>query len=366
MSALLKDIFSVSFFDELSIAAKSTLPQFNKKEFLTLIYDDAWEAKALKERVRHIAQCLQHFMPTAFNQSSIMLLQLTDELQKQRGGAGGFEFMFLPDFVQQYGQHDYKNSVKCIERITQFISCEYAIRPLIMHYEKQAIPQLIAWSKHKNHHVRRLASEGSRPRLPWGMALPNYKKDPSPILPILHQLKNDPSEYVRRSVANNLNDIAKDNPNVVLKLAEEWKGISEQTDPVIKHGCRTLLKQGHAHVLNYFGLNSNQIKVTNFSITLPQISVGQYLEFTFDVQNNSKIAQTLRLEYAVHYLRNNGQHNKKVFKISERVFEPNEQQAITRKQSFKPITTRKFYAGTQRLSIIVNGKEFEVLAFELN
>lgn len=366
MSTLLKDMFSVSFFDELSEAAKSTLPKFNKNKFLALIYDDAWEAKALKERVRHIAQCLQHFMPTEFNQSSTTLLQLTDELQKQRSGAGGFEFMFLPDFVQLFGQHDYKNSIRCIERITQFISCEYAIRPLIMRYEKQAIPQLITWSKHKNHHVRRLASEGSRPRLPWGMALPSYKKDPSPILPILHQLKNDPSEYVRRSVANNLNDIAKDNPDVVLKLAKEWKGVSEQTDAVIKHGCRTLLKQGHAHVLSYFGLNSSQITVTNFSITTPQINVGQYLEFRFDVSNNSTKVQTLRLEYAVHYLRNNGQHNKKVFKISERLFEPNEQQAITRKQSFKPITTRKFYPGTQRLSIIVNGKEFETLAFELN
>lgn len=366
MSTLLKDIFSVTFFDGLSEAAKTTLTAFNKKKFLALIYDDAWEAKALKERVRHIAQTLQHFMPKEFQQSSTQLLNLTDELQKQQGGAGGFEFMFLPDFVALHGLNDYKNSIKCIERITQFISCEYAIRPFIIRYEEKALPQLIAWSKHKNHHVRRLASEGSRPRLPWGMALPKYKKDPSPVLPILHQLKNDPSEYVRRSVANNLNDIAKDNPNVVIQIAEEWRGIGAQTDAIIKHACRTLLKQGHPKVLNYFGLNSNQIAVTNFTINTPKISVGQYLEFSFDVANNSKKEQLLRLEYAVHYLRNNGQHNKKVFKISERLFEPNEQQTITRKQSFKPITTRKFYEGKQRLSIIVNGKEFEVLEFELS
>src|SRR5574343_315662 len=146
MSTLLKDIFSVSFFDELINAAQITLPQFNKKKFLSLIYDNTWEAKALKERVSHIAQCLQHFMPKEFSQSSTQLLNLTDELQKQRGGVGGFEFMFLPDFVQQFGLHDYKNSITCIERITQFISCEYAIRPLIIRYEKEAISQLIAWS----------------------------------------------------------------------------------------------------------------------------------------------------------------------------------------------------------------------------
>ncbi len=365
MGTLLKDIFSSQFFDELGAAAKVSLPQFHKKKFLDLVYNDTWNEKALKERVRHIAQALQHFMPKEFSQSSAQLLQLTDVLQKKRGGTGGFEFMFLPDFVELYGQHDYKNSIKCIERITPFISCEYAIRPLIIQYEKEAITQLIAWSKHKNHHVRRLASEGSRPRLPWGMALPKYKKDPTPILPILHQLKNDPSEYVRRSVANNLNDIAKDNPDIVIKIAEVWKDTSSQTDAIIKHGCRTLLKQGHPQILSYFGLNSDQISVTNFNINTSKISVGQYLEFSFDVGNNSKKEQTLRLEYAVYYLRNNGQHNKKVFKISERLFAPNENQTITRKQSFKPITTRKFYSGTQRLSIIVNGKEFEVLEFEL-
>ena len=217
---------------------------------------------------------------------------------------------------------------------------------------------MFAWSKHKNHHVRRLASEGSRPRLPWAMAIPELKRNPKLILPLLENLKRDLSEYVRRSVANNLNDIAKDHPSMIIEIANKWSGISNETDAIIKHGSRTLLKQGNIEILKHFGLSNNsKLEVSALKIITPKVKTGNDLLFSFSVKNGSNKEQLIRLEYAIHYLRQNGQLSKKVFKISERTFKPNENTTITKKQSFRIITTRKFYKGQQKLSIILNGQE---------
>ncbi len=133
-------------------------------------------------------------------------------------------------------------------------------------YPDEMLSQMISWSKHENNKVRRLASEGSRPRLPWAMALPSYKNDPSPILPILENLKEDSCEVVRRSVANNLNDIAKDNPDTVIDISKQWKGKSKETDALVKHACRTLLKQGELQILKLFGFGSVSCKFLNFLV----------------------------------------------------------------------------------------------------
>ena len=198
------------------------------------------------------------------------------------------------------------------------------------------------------------------------MALPPLKKDPTPILPILESLKNDPSEYVRRSVANNINDIAKDNPEMVIEIAKKWKGISKEVDWVIKHGSRTLLKQGHPEILKYYGLGHEGLEVSDFTIQTPKVAIGEYLEFLFKIKNTDTKPRTIRLEYGLYYLKKNGNQNRKVFKISERELTAGEEILIERKQSFKVITTRVFHKGEHRLSIIVNGVEKEELSFELS
>jgi 3-methyladenine DNA glycosylase AlkC len=228
------------------------------------------------------------------------------------------------------------------------------------------LQQMYQWSLHENHHVRRLASEGSRPRLPWAIALTELKRNPKPILPLLENLKNDASEYVRRSVANNLNDIAKDNPDIVIQIAKQWKGKNKETEAIIKHGCRTLLKQGNSDILKFFGLTDNpKVELLNFKVETKAICVGENVEFSFSILNNDEKTQFIRLEYAIYYLRKNGQLSKKVFKISERLLNPSEIIKIRRRQSFKIITTRQFYIGQQKLSIIVNGKEREIDKFEI-
>lgn len=225
---------------------------------------------------------------------------------------------------------------------------------------------MIVWSGHENHHVRRLASEGARPRLPWAIALPALKRDPSPILPVLENLKNDPSEYVRRSVANNLNDISKDNPATLLSLIKKWKGSSKETDAIIKHGCRTLLKQAHPEVLKYYRLHTNNsITVSRLKVLTPIVKTGSALEFSFTLQNADAKTQSARLEYAIYYLKKNGLLSKKVFKISERQLQPKANHRFVKKHSFKLITTRRFYPGRHKFSIIVNGQERKVGKFEL-
>lgn len=366
MSAPLKDMYSPLFFERFSKVLAKVLPGFDKKQFTEQIFTDAFQEMELKERVKHTTSVLHDFLPGKYAAAVKVIGQLIDVMRKDGFGEHNFVFMFLPDFVETYGLDHYKDSVKAIEMITQFISCEYAVRPFILKYGEPMIAQMTAWSLHPDKHVRRLASEGCRPRLPWAMALPALKKDPSPILPLLENLKNDPEEYVRRSVANNLNDIAKDHPAVVLRIAARWKGISKATDAIIKHGSRTLLKQGHTDILKFYGLDSRKLDISAFTIITPEVNTGAHLEFAFDISNSHKQEQVVRLEYAVYYRKQNGELSRKVFKISEKIYRPGEKISVVRRQSFKPITTKKFYPGEHQLGIVINGAEKARGSFVLN
>lgn len=362
---LIKDIYSPDFYEQFSKTLERTLPSFNKQQFLKRMLVKEFYAMEFKQRVKHTTKVFHEFLPDDFSKAAKLIEKIITQLRKEEGNDDQLVFVFFPDYIETFGLNDFKNSVNAIEFITQFVSCEFAVRPFLLKFGKPMMDQMVTWSLHKNHKVRRLASEGSRSRLPWGMALPEFKKNPKPLFPLLENLKNDPSEWVRKSVANNLNDIAKDNPEVVLAIAAKWKGISKETDAIIKHGCRTLLKQGHAKILKHYGLNTTGLVISGFKITTPKVKIGDPVEFHFTVQNSSSKSKIIRLEYAVYYNKANGQLSKKVFKISERLFKSGEAASIKRKQSFKLITTRKFYVGKHKLSLIVNGEEKEAKVFEL-
>jgi 3-methyladenine DNA glycosylase AlkC len=366
MSYLLKDLYSKAFYNKFTDIAAAIVPAFDKKKFIRLIFDAEWESRELKERMKHTASVLHRFFPGNFEDTAKMIEKLIIALRRHGVTKSSLEYMFLPDYVETYGLDHYAISVKALEYITQFTSCEFAVRPFIIKYGDKMIKQMHKWSLHENPLVRRLASEGSRPRLPWALKVPGLVKDPAPILPILENLKNDPSETVRRSVANSLNDISKDHPGIVIRMVKQWKGVSPETDAIIKHGCRTLLKQGHQDMLKYYGLNNSaQIKVSNAKIATPKVKVGESLAFSFAIQNKDTVPKKVRMEYAIFYPRQNGQLSKKVFKIGERQFLPNEHSVVIRKQSFKIITTKKFYPGQHKLSIIINGQERAIINFEL-
>ena len=363
--ALIKDIYSVSFYEKFGQAVAEVHPTFDKKKFIETIYEGNFTQKEWKERMKHTTVVLHQFMPQNFIEAVSLIDKIIENLKKNNFTDGNLAFIFFADYIEVYGLDDFKTSAKAFITITQFISCEFAVRPFILKYKEEMINEMLKWSKHKNHHVRRLASEGSRPRLPWAMAIPYLKKDPTSILPILENLKNDSSEYVRRSVANNLNDIAKDNPQIVLEIAQKWKGQTKETDGIIKHGCRTLLKQGHPEILGHYGLESTNIELSNFEIKTPFVKIGDYLQFQFHLNNKNNEDKIIRLEYAVHYKKAKGHLAKKVFKISEKIYPSNQLTRVERKQSFKRITTRVFHTGVHQLSIIINGTESEALEFEL-
>ena len=361
--ALLKDLYSPSFYKNLTDAIASVLPSFNKQRFISQIFTSDFNDKELKERMRHTSQVLHAYMPSDFKKTVVLLEKLIEQLLKRGVVEDGLAYIFLPDYIEIYGLEEFEISIPAIEKITQFVSCEFAVRPFILKYGNKMTDQMKKWSRHENYKVRRLASEGSRPRLPWGMSIPFLKKDPSAILSILENLKNDPSEWVRRSVANNLNDIAKDHPDLIISLARKWKGISDETDAIIKHGSRTMLKKGHVDILNHYGLISKHILISAFKIETPTVRLGDTLAFSFQVCNQGRKKQTVRLEYGLYYNKANKQLVKKVFKISEKMYQPGKLVSVQRKQSFKKITTRVFYPGKHKLSIIVNGEEKVMRSF---
>lgn len=365
MSAL-KNIYNPAFYDRLSDVLKKSITGFDKDTFINLINSNGFEDMELKARMRHTSTMLHHFMPKDFKKAVSVLETIIENLRVSGFGEDSLACMFLPDYIEVYGLDHYDDAIKALENTTQFTSCEFAVRPFMLKYGEKMMAQMTAWSLHDSYKVRRFASEGARPRLPWAMAIPYLKRDPSAVLPLLENLKNDPAEYVRRSVANNINDIAKDHPDVVLDIAKRWKGFSKETDAIVKHGSRTLLKQGHPEILKLYGLDATHIEFSGFEVLTPKVKMGDSVEFSFAIENKDSQPRTVRLEYGMYYMKAKGQHARKVFKISERVYQPGEKALITRKQSFKAITTRVFYAGEHKLSIIINGEEKQpLLSFDL-
>lgn len=200
MSYLLKDIYSPSFYENFCTVLKEIIHDFDKKKFLQLIFDNNWKERELKERMKHTSSVLHRFFPKEFPKTAKLIIAIIDRLKAKGIKENSIEFMFFPDYIETYGINHFDESIKTFEQVTQFTSCEFAVRPFIIKYSERMMKQMLYWSLHKNEKVRRLATEGCRPRLPWAIALPELKKNPQPVVPILENLKQDSSEFVRRSV----------------------------------------------------------------------------------------------------------------------------------------------------------------------
>ncbi|MCL2110195.1 DNA alkylation repair protein [Microgenomates group bacterium] len=359
MPELLKNMLNYNSLSEFALAIKSVYSSFAVEEFLASVMDKTWDSLELKARGRQITINLGRYLPADYKEA----IGVLDKVAPIYKGWGLFCF---PDFVEVFGQ-DEKNwdiSVNALERYTPYASAEWAVRPFIIKHEKRMMDRVYEWSKHKNEHVRRLSSEGCRPALPWSIALTKFKKDPSPILPILERLKTDPSLYVRRSVANNLNDISKTHPDLMIKIARDWYGKNEDTNWIVKHGCRTLLKKGNREVLAIFGYDDvTSIEVSDFSLATTALKIGEDTTFAFSIQ--AKEPTEARLEYGIDYVKSKGKRNRKIFQISEITLEKNEKKHYRRKLSFKDMSTRKHYSGMHSIGLIVNGVERGKLDFEL-
>ncbi|WP_339076219.1 DNA alkylation repair protein [Clostridioides difficile] len=277
MPELLKNMYNRESLYEVAVAIQSVYNSFKVDEFIKSTMDETWNNLELKARCRKISMSLGMYLPEDYKEALSIL---------EKSVTGFYFAFFFPDFVEVYGQDDinWDLSISALERNTEYWSSEFAVRAFIIKDEERMMAQMRKWSKHKSEHVRRLASEGCRPQLPWGQAISKFKKDPTPVLPILEQLKTDTSTYVQKSVANNLNDISKTHPDLVISIAKDWYGKNKSTNWIVKHGCRTLLKKGNRDVLALFGYDdTTSINIQDFTLETTSISIGEDLTFSFNI-----------------------------------------------------------------------------------
>jgi 3-methyladenine DNA glycosylase AlkC len=358
----LKNMYNQAFFDDMVAAFTQIQPSFNRGAFFERIFDAAWDARPLKERTHHVAAVLRAVLPGEYGAAVDILKQAAPLLQRY-----SYQLMFFPDFVEMYGLDNWDISIPALAFFTQYISAEFAVRPFIAQDTARMMRQMLDWAGDDNHHVRRLASEGCRPRLPWATALPDFKRDPAPILPILERLKNDPSEYVRRSVSNNLNDIAKDHPDVVLKVLRRWStDATPETDWIIRRALRTLVKDGHSEALGLLGFNGAAVAVKELTLSADAIQLGETLTFAFEIESQADAPQDLMIDYVVYFMKANGSLAPKVFKLTQRQIQPRETLRIQKKHAFVPISTRVYYPGEHGLALKINGTEFERQVFHIS
>ena len=279
---------------------------------------------------------------------------------------GTFKGMYFPDFVGLYGRDDIERSLEALNYFTRYSSSEFAIREFFLIDFQRTLDAMTEWAGDDNHHVRRLASEGSRPRLPWSFQLRPFMDDPAPLRPILETLKADPELYVRKSVANHLNDITKDNPETMLDWVNAWDREVPETAWIVKHASRSLLKQGHPRAFALFGFEATpDISVSALELNATALTLGDRLEFTFSLTSNKNTPQKLAVDYIVHYVKKNGKTAPKVFKLKEVLVPPEAHQKISKSQTFENFSTRTHYSGEHRIEVVVNGIPMASTTFEL-
>lgn len=316
------------------------------------------DALELLARAWHIADALGRHLPRDFGRASrVMLRSLPPE-----AFTGMDSFRYLPHvfYVAKYGIDHFEASMAVQYELTQRFTAEFSIRAFLEKYPEQAHGRLHLWATDPSHHVRRLVSEGSRPRLPWAPRLRAFQRNPAPVIELLELLKDDPELYVRRSVANNLNDIAKDHPDIAVGVCRRWwKGASAERRWIIQHALRSLVKAGHRGALEVLGIGAApKVSVSSARFTPETPRMGGKLGFEFDLTSTAAKQQILQVDYRVHFVKANGKTTPKVFKLRRLELEPDCEVTLRSKVSFAPMTTRKSYPGKHRFEALVNGVAF--------
>ena len=254
-----------------------------------------------------------------------------------------------------------------LNAMTRRFTSEFSIRFFLLASPEETLNTLKNWLQDDNKHVRRLISEGTRPRLPWAMQLPSFIQNPTPVIELLEALKDDPEEYVRRSVANNLNDIAKDHPDLVADIAKKWmQGADINRQKLIRHACRTLLKQGNQKALEVFGYGKPKLGSIKLEIHEEQVKLNGNLEFSLSIESTSESDQSLMIDYVIHHQKKNGKTTPKVFKWKKATLLAGKSLSMSKKHPFKAITTRVYYNGLHEVEILVNGQSIAKNSFFLS
>ncbi len=362
---LFKDWFDKSAAAQLATQIKTVHPAFDSKSFIKEATNELTKLE-FQDRVWQFAHTLRSHLPSDTSTAlSIIQKSLPPPLPDCESPTDGWLQWPIGHLISHYGLDNWDQSFQLMEKLTQSFTSEFAARPFIEQNQTKALQHLLQLTNHPNPHVRRWTSEASRPRLPWGKLLKNLIHDPSPILPILEQLKDDPELYVRRSVANNLNDIAKDHPNLVIQTCKAWQKTSDPNRTwLIKHALRTLIKDGHPEALELLGYHPPKDLETKLKTNPTKITIGQSL--TLNTTIISPKTTNLIIDFAIHFPRQNGKISRKVFKWKTATIEANTPLHLTKKQNFKQTSTRRLYPGSHKIDLQINGQTLTSTTITLN
>lgn len=329
----------------------------------------------LKARVAHVADVLAACLPSRFDvaaaalEGSLAPAREDDDLSAlvtTEAGLAGWAVWPMTDFVARYGLAHPARSLRALHALTQRNTAEYAVRPFLIWHRARAMQVLAEWAEDPSPHVRRLVSEGTRPRLPWGVQLKHLVADPSPCLPLLERLQDDSSAYVRRSVANHLNDISKDHPGLVAGwLARHLVSCPDQRRSTLRRAARTLIKRGDKRALRAFGVGDPLHGWAALEIFPRRASVGGELRLQVSLESTSARSQQLVVDYILHHVRADGTTRGKTWKGWELHLAAGERRVLQKARSLRPVTTRRDHPGRHRVELLVNGDVQATASFDL-
>ncbi len=346
MEALKDQIFNPKFYQTLSDELLKHSKEFNSEAFLSEALAKI-EALELKQRLSLTSELIERHIALDYSEKLKILYKVAPVIT-------GFSGIVFPTYVELYGLEKPEESLKALKYFTQFSTSEFAIRPFINKYPEQTLKEIALWTKEENHHFRRLASEGTRPKLPWAAKLSLIEENPELVKPILFDLQKDESLYVRKSVGNHLNDLTKIDSALVLKWINDWDKSHKHSFWIINRALRSLIKEGHPETMLYFGISKPEIASLKFSVDQKEISIGDSIEIELDLQLKKPI--DLIIDYVVYYAGKNSLR-KKVFKWKN--FTSVSEACLRKKIAIKPFSTRKIYAGEHFVSVQINGAEME-------
>ncbi|OGG67138.1 hypothetical protein A2929_01305 [Candidatus Kaiserbacteria bacterium RIFCSPLOWO2_01_FULL_45_25] len=360
---LLKDmLFNESKVRRLATEIASVYPAFDSKGFCKKVVS-AFPEQELMERIAGIRDALYGFLPSDYRSAiKVIMSALPPALDNTKTDDDFGDFIYAPYsyYVAKYGcDKKYLSvSLKALEEITKRFSCEAALRDFINQFPKETLVATKRWAKSSEYHVRRLASEGTRPNLPWAKKIQYDALSALPILDILH---TDKTRYVTRSVANHLNDISKFDADLVVRTLKLWQKEKKQTEAeltfITKHALRTLIKNGNSDAQSLLGFEQPEVKV-KITLDKKQLAVGETQGFTVMITNESEVAQSLLVHYLIHFKKANGTQSPKVFLFGKKIIAPKETITLTKSHALRPMTTRVLHSGEHRLEIKINGTSF--------
>jgi 3-methyladenine DNA glycosylase AlkC len=364
----LKLFFDAALIRSIASDLRRAHPAFRRERFVAACLPKL-DGLELMERGWLIAEALNTHLPRPFALAvETMLASFGQELPRPEGSAMA-PFRYLPFvlFVQKYGLEDFEPAMRAQYELTKRFSAEFSIRAFLERYPEKTYARLRTWAADPNVHVRRLVSEGTRPRLPWAPRLRDYQRDPRPVLALLELLKDDPELYVQRSVANNLNDIAKDHPDLAVETCRRWSvDAGAGRSFIIRHALRGLVKQGHRGALAALGVATDpKVEIRQIAFEPARIELGGAARFRLEIVNTGRKRQSLVADYAVHYVKANGTTRPKVFKLRQLSLAPGERVELGATISFKDLTTRKHYPGRHRLEARISGVAYPLTTFDV-